>query len=191
MLWLWVGIIVMGLFSFAESPQLQALLADISPPSIRDATYAVYFTLAFGVGSLWIALYGVIIEQVGEAAGVHDRVRADGRCCSSWPRSRPCRSMPTDAPARTPRSRPGSTPEPAPEREGRGLRAQGRGLRARRSRRPIDRRAPGSTVAARPIPDGSSQAEASRRLATRNVTPAAPLHLGRVVLLIGTSANWH
>ena len=70
MLWLWVGIIVMGLFSFAESPQLQALLADISPPSIRDATYAVYFTLAFGVGSLWIALYGVIIEQVGEAAGV-------------------------------------------------------------------------------------------------------------------------
>jgi MFS family permease len=70
MLWLWVGIIVMGLFSFAESPQLQALLADIAPPSIRDATYAVYFTLAFGVGSLWIALYGVIIEQVGEAAGV-------------------------------------------------------------------------------------------------------------------------
>ena len=70
MLWLWVGIIVMGLFSFAESPQLQALLADIAPPSIRDATYAVYFTLAFGVGSLWIALYGVIIDQVGEAAGV-------------------------------------------------------------------------------------------------------------------------
>jgi len=70
MLWLWVGIIVMGLFSFAESPQLQALLADIAPPSIRDATYAVYFTLAFGVGSLWVALYGVIIERVGEAAGV-------------------------------------------------------------------------------------------------------------------------
>jgi MFS family permease len=70
MLWLWVGIIVMGLFSFAESPQLQALLADIAPPSIRDATYAVYFTLAFGVGSLWVALYGVIIDQVGEAAGV-------------------------------------------------------------------------------------------------------------------------
>ena len=49
----------MGLFSFAESPQLQALLADIAPPSIRDASYALYFTLAFGVGSLWVALYGV------------------------------------------------------------------------------------------------------------------------------------
>ena len=44
----------MGLFSFAESPQLQALLGDISPPSTRDASYALYFTLAFGVGSLWV-----------------------------------------------------------------------------------------------------------------------------------------
>ena len=70
MFWLWVGIFVMGLFSFAESPQLQALLADIAPRSIRDATYAVYFTLAFGVGSLWVVLYGLIIERVGEAAGV-------------------------------------------------------------------------------------------------------------------------
>ena len=30
---LWIGIAVMGLFSFAESPQLQALLADIAPAS--------------------------------------------------------------------------------------------------------------------------------------------------------------
>ena len=67
---LWVGIVLMGLFSFAESPQLQALLADIAPPSIRDASYALYFTLAFGVGSLWVALYGVIIDVAGEAAGV-------------------------------------------------------------------------------------------------------------------------
>ena len=67
---LWAGIVVMGLFSFAESPQLQALLADIAPPSLRDASYALYFTLAFGVGSLWTALYGVIIETMGEAQGV-------------------------------------------------------------------------------------------------------------------------
>ena len=68
--WLWVGIVLMGLFSFAESPQLQALLSDIAPPSIRDASYALYFTLAFGVGSLWVALYGVVIERVGESTGV-------------------------------------------------------------------------------------------------------------------------
>ena len=59
---LWVGIVIMGLFSFAESPQLQALLADIAPPGIRDAAFAAYFTLAFGVGSLWVAGYGVIID---------------------------------------------------------------------------------------------------------------------------------
>ena len=71
--WLWAGILLMGLFSFAESPQLQALLGDISPPSTRDASYALYFTLAFGVGSLWVALYGVIIEAAGDAVGLPDR----------------------------------------------------------------------------------------------------------------------
>jgi MFS family permease len=67
---LWAGIVLMGLFSFAESPQLQALLADIAPPSTRDASYALYFTMAFGVGSLWTALYGVIIDTAGEATGL-------------------------------------------------------------------------------------------------------------------------
>ena len=70
MVGLWVGIALMGLFSFAESPQLQALLADIAPPATRDASYALYFTLAFGVGSLWTAVYGVVISQLGEPAGV-------------------------------------------------------------------------------------------------------------------------
>jgi MFS family permease len=67
---LWAGIFVMGLFSFAESPQLQALLADIAPPTIRDASFALYFTLAFGVGSLWTFVYGLIIEGAGEGVGL-------------------------------------------------------------------------------------------------------------------------
>jgi MFS family permease len=67
---LWIAILLMGLFSFAESPQLQALLADICPTSIRDASFALYFTLAFGVGSLWTALYGGIIEWLGEPTGL-------------------------------------------------------------------------------------------------------------------------
>ncbi|HEY8846547.1 MAG TPA: MFS transporter, partial [Candidatus Limnocylindrales bacterium] len=67
---LWLGILLMGLFSFAESPQLQALLADIAPPTIRDASFALYFTLAFGVGSLWTALYGGIIAVMGDQAGL-------------------------------------------------------------------------------------------------------------------------
>ena len=70
LIWLWVGIVLMGLFTFAESPQLQALLGDIAPPSIRDASYALYFAMAFGVGSLWTILYGIVIDAFGEAQGV-------------------------------------------------------------------------------------------------------------------------
>ena len=70
LIWLWVGIVLMGLFTFSESPQLQALLGDIAPPSIRDASYAFYFAMAFGVGSLWVILYGIVIDAFGEAQGV-------------------------------------------------------------------------------------------------------------------------
>ena len=52
----------MGLFTFAESPQLQALLADVAPPQVRDASFSLYFTLAFGVGSTWTFLYGLLID---------------------------------------------------------------------------------------------------------------------------------
>ena len=67
---LWFGILLLGLFNFAESPQLQALLADIAPPAIRDASYSAYFTLAFGVGSLWVALYGLIVDALGPDTGL-------------------------------------------------------------------------------------------------------------------------
>ncbi len=70
LLGLWVGLAIMGLFSFAESPQLQALLADVVPTALRDVAFALYFTLAFGVGSLWTALYGAVIDVIGEAAGL-------------------------------------------------------------------------------------------------------------------------
>ncbi|HEU4571887.1 MAG TPA: MFS transporter, partial [Candidatus Limnocylindrales bacterium] len=59
---LWVAIVLMGLFTFAESPQLQALLADVATPAIRDASFSLYFTLAFGVGSSWTFLYGLLID---------------------------------------------------------------------------------------------------------------------------------
>jgi MFS transporter, FSR family, fosmidomycin resistance protein len=67
---LWIGILFLSAFNFVESPQLQALLADISRPAIRDASFSVYFTLAFGVGSLWIAIYGAIVKQFGDATGL-------------------------------------------------------------------------------------------------------------------------
>ena len=47
---IWLSIMLLAGFSFVESPQLQALLADIARPALRDASFSVYFTLAFGVG---------------------------------------------------------------------------------------------------------------------------------------------
>ncbi|MDQ3447769.1 MAG: MFS transporter, partial [Chloroflexota bacterium] len=67
---LWVAIVLMSIFNFVESPQLQALLADLAPRGIRDASFSVYFTLAFGVGSLWVAVYGAVIDRFGEAQGL-------------------------------------------------------------------------------------------------------------------------
>jgi len=67
---LWVAVALLSTFNFVESPQLQALLSDISPPALRDASFAVYFTLAFGIGSLWVALYGAVIDVLGAAAGL-------------------------------------------------------------------------------------------------------------------------
>ena len=67
---LWTAIVVLSLFSFVESPQLQALLADISPAAIRDASYSTYFALAFGVGSMWGLVYGAVIAFAGEVQGL-------------------------------------------------------------------------------------------------------------------------
>jgi peptidoglycan/LPS O-acetylase OafA/YrhL len=41
-------------------------------PRVRDTSFALYFTLAFGVGSLWTAFYGQLTrpELLGEAAGL-------------------------------------------------------------------------------------------------------------------------
>jgi MFS family permease len=66
---LWLGIVLLAIFNFAESPQLQALLADIVPARTRDVAFSAYFTLAFGVGSLWIAGYGAVIALLGDRAG--------------------------------------------------------------------------------------------------------------------------
>ena len=60
--WLWAGIIALSLFSFVESPQLQALLADVTPRHLRDAAFSTYFALAFGVGSMWGIVYGIVID---------------------------------------------------------------------------------------------------------------------------------
>ena len=67
---LWIAVALLSCFSFVESPQLQALLADVTPPDLRDAAYSTYFALAFGVGSVWLLAYGAIVEAGGQGSGL-------------------------------------------------------------------------------------------------------------------------
>ena len=67
---LWTAIVILSIFSFVESPQLQALLADIAPAELRDAAYSTYFALAFGVGSTWGIVYGAVLAAFGSASGL-------------------------------------------------------------------------------------------------------------------------
>jgi MFS family permease len=67
---LWVAILLLSATSFVESPQLQALLADLTARPIRDAAYSTYFALAFGVGSLWGIVYSAVIDLGGTGQGL-------------------------------------------------------------------------------------------------------------------------
>jgi len=67
---LWLGIVLLGTFNFVESPQLQALLSDVTTPALRDASFAIYFTLAFLSSSLWVIVYGAVVDLIGESAGL-------------------------------------------------------------------------------------------------------------------------
>lgn len=58
-------IVVLGLVVYCESPLLQTYLVDHSDPAQRDAAMGWYFTLAFGVGSLWDVILGSLIDHTG------------------------------------------------------------------------------------------------------------------------------
>lgn len=62
-----VEVALLGLAAYAESPLLQAYLADHAPAEQRDAAFGWYFTLAFGVGSAWGAILGALIDRTGFA----------------------------------------------------------------------------------------------------------------------------
>ncbi len=54
-----------GTAVFSESPVLQAYLADRSEGPMRDVAFAVYFTLAFGIGAFWAFIIGSVVEAFG------------------------------------------------------------------------------------------------------------------------------
>ncbi len=60
-----LSLLLMGFAVYAESPLLQAYLADYAPHEMRDAAFGLYFALAFGVGSIWSGILGWMIDRFG------------------------------------------------------------------------------------------------------------------------------
>ncbi len=65
----WLAIGLIGAFVFEESSLMQALLADVARPAIRDVAFSAYFTLMFGVGAIWAAALGALVGTLGDRAG--------------------------------------------------------------------------------------------------------------------------
>ncbi len=63
-----LSLLLMGFAVYAESPLLQAYLADSATPQMRDPAFGLYFTLAFGVGSIWSGVLGWMIDLFGFGA---------------------------------------------------------------------------------------------------------------------------
>jgi predicted MFS family arabinose efflux permease len=53
---------LIGTTSFACSSLLQAHLASITTPAQRDVVLGLYFTVGFGLSSIWTALTGLLID---------------------------------------------------------------------------------------------------------------------------------
>ena len=53
---------LIGATSFSSSSLLQSHLASISTSNQRDVLLGLYFTIGFGLSSIWTAITGVIID---------------------------------------------------------------------------------------------------------------------------------
>jgi MFS family permease len=57
-----------GITAYGESSILQAFLADHVGRVEQDMAFALYFAVAFGVGSLWAAVLGWVTDVLGFTA---------------------------------------------------------------------------------------------------------------------------
>lgn len=59
-----VGFLV-GVFAYAESPLLQAVFSVAAEGGSQQAAFGLYFAISYGVGSVWVAATGLIIDRWG------------------------------------------------------------------------------------------------------------------------------
>ncbi|GIW20640.1 MAG: hypothetical protein KatS3mg065_0936 [Chloroflexota bacterium] len=69
LLFVWLAIGFMSAVVFEESALLQALLAEVARPAVRDVAFAVYFTVMFVVGAVWSAALGWLVGALGNESG--------------------------------------------------------------------------------------------------------------------------
>ncbi len=69
--WMPITLLAMGVIVYAESPLLQAALADSTEGLNRDLTFALYYTAAFGIGAVWASALGWVIDTFGYTMGFY------------------------------------------------------------------------------------------------------------------------
>jgi MFS family permease len=57
--------VAMGLLAYTESPLLQALFSDMTAGGEARSAFGAFFAVAYGLGSLWTALLGWVIDSAG------------------------------------------------------------------------------------------------------------------------------
>lgn len=57
--------IAVGVLAYAESPLLQAVFADAAGVVGGRAAFGAFFAIAYGVGSLWLAVLGWVVDAYG------------------------------------------------------------------------------------------------------------------------------
>lgn len=70
-IWMPITLLAMGVIVYAESPLLQAALADSTEGLDRDFTFALYYTVTFGIGALWASALGWVIDTYGYTMGFY------------------------------------------------------------------------------------------------------------------------
>ncbi len=61
--------LAVGLVAYVENPLLQALLSDSVTAAGQSSLFGLYFSVSYGVGSLWIIGLGEAIQHLGFAVG--------------------------------------------------------------------------------------------------------------------------
>ncbi|HBW36619.1 MAG TPA: hypothetical protein DEF89_15470 [Desulfosporosinus sp.] len=65
MAYLMVAVAFLGIVAFAQSSQIQALIADVSSREKRDMAYSVFFTITYLAGGIWSVILGFTVDRLG------------------------------------------------------------------------------------------------------------------------------